>query len=65
MRKLDWRYGRKKNGMYIDGHEHEDVVQYRKEFLARWQEYEKWMITYDNDGNVDSTPTGFPVPQGH
>ena len=65
MCKLDWRYGRKKNGMYIDGNEREDVVQYRKEFLARWQEYEKWMITYNNDGNLDSTPTGFPIPQGH
>jgi len=41
MHKLDWRYGCKKNGMYIDGHEHEDVVQYRKDFLARWKEYEK------------------------
>jgi hypothetical protein len=65
MRKLDWRYGRKKNGMYIDGHEREDVVQYRKEFLARWKEYERRMVTYNNDGNVDSTPTGFPVTQGH
>jgi hypothetical protein len=65
MRKLDWRYGRKKNGMYIDGHEREDVVQYRKEFLARWKDYEKRMVIYNNDGNVDSTPKGFTVPQGH
>jgi hypothetical protein len=64
LKKLDWRYGRKKNGMYIDGHEREDVVKYREEFLARWQEYEKRMVTYNNDGDIDFTPTGFPVPQG-
>ena len=23
------------------------------------------MVTYDKDGNIDFTPTGFPVPQGH
>ena len=25
---LNWRYGKKPNGMYVDGHEREDVVQY-------------------------------------
>lgn len=25
---MGWHYGRKKNGMYIDGHEHEDIVEY-------------------------------------
>lgn len=64
MRKLGWRYGKRKNGMYIDGHEREDVVQYCNEFLERWKGYEKRMVTYDDDGNVDSTPMGFPVPQG-
>ena len=64
MQKLDWRYGKKKNGMYIDGHEWEDVVQYHNEFLERWKGYKKCIVTYNNDGNIDSTPTGFPVPQG-
>ena len=54
LKKLDWRYGRKRNGMYMDGHEREDVVQYRSGFLKRWQEYEK---------EIDTTPVGFPVPQ--
>jgi len=65
LKKLNWRYGRKKNGMYIDGHEREDVVEYRNQFIKRWREYEKRMVTYDNNGNVDSIPSGFPVPQGH
>jgi len=26
--KLNWRYTQKKNSMYVDGHEREDVIQY-------------------------------------
>ncbi|CAA7267960.1 unnamed protein product [Cyclocybe aegerita] len=63
LKKLNWRYTRKRNGMYIDGHEREDVVAYWKAFVSRWQEYEKHFIIYDNDGNVLSKPAGFPVPQ--
>lgn len=63
LRKLDWRYGRKRNGMYIDGHERPDVVEYRNQFIQRWQEYEKRMFIYDNDGNIQYTPKGFPVAQ--
>ncbi|KIJ31364.1 hypothetical protein M422DRAFT_186136, partial [Sphaerobolus stellatus SS14] len=29
--KLEWQYGKKHNGMYIDGHEREDVVTYHVE----------------------------------
>ena len=59
---LNWCYGHKKNGMYIDGHERKDVVEYRNQFIKRWREYEKRMVTYDNNGNVDSIPSRFPVP---
>ena len=45
LKKLDWCYGHKKNGMYIDGHERVDVVEYRNQFIERWREYEKWMVT--------------------
>jgi hypothetical protein len=61
---MGWRYGRKKNGMYIDGHEREDVVEYRREFIGRWKIYEKRMYLYNNDGNVDNKLSGFPVPPG-
>ena len=50
--------------MYVDGHEREDVVQYRNGFLKCWQEYEKRMVTYNNNGEIDTTLVGFPVPQG-
>lgn len=64
LHKLSWRYQQKKKGMYIDGHEREDVVEYRKGFVKRWREYERHFIIYGNNGNIVSTPTGFPVPQG-
>ncbi|KAJ7147720.1 hypothetical protein C8R43DRAFT_854680, partial [Mycena crocata] len=52
LKKLDWRYGRRKNGMYVDGHERDDVVAYRAAFVKRWmEEYEPRMVSYDNDGN--------------
>ena len=63
LHKLDWRYGHKKRGMYIDGHEWDDVVKYRGEFTWRWKEYEKRMVTYDKDGNESPLPPGFAVPQ--
>jgi len=50
--------------MYVDGHKCKDVMAYRKGFVKCWKEYEKYFIIYDNDRNVLSTPTGFPVPQG-
>ena len=60
---MGWHYGKKKKGMYIDGHEREDVVEYCKGFVERWKGYEKRMVTYDNDGNASELPPGFEVPQ--
>jgi hypothetical protein len=28
LKQMDWRNSRRQNGMYVDGHEHEDVVKY-------------------------------------
>jgi hypothetical protein len=64
LKKLNWRYEEKKNGMYIDGHEREDVVQYRKVSVARWKEYDKRFHKWDNDGNLLPLPSGFPIPGG-
>ena len=62
---LNWQNGKKKRGMYIDGHEREDVVRYREAFIEWWKEkYEPRMVLYDDDGKVLKTPKGFPVPQG-
>lgn len=39
--------------MYIDGHEREDVVEYRKAFLKRMEQYSQRMATFSVvDGEV-------------
>ena len=61
---LSWRYGPSRNGMYLDGHEREDVVAYGDAFVARWKVYEKRFHTWDNDG-IESLPqNAFPVQGG-
>jgi hypothetical protein len=35
LEKLGWTYGKLKNGMYLDGHERLDVVEYRRAFVER------------------------------
>ncbi|KAJ6590451.1 hypothetical protein DFH09DRAFT_908654 [Mycena vulgaris] len=60
LKRLDWRYGQRKNGMYIDGHEREDVVAYRTAFVKRWLErYEPRMVVYDNEGQPIKQPEGY------
>lgn len=62
---MGWRYGRLRNGMYIDGHERQDIVGYREAFIARWKGYEQGMRSFNIDGEPERfSPQGFPVPPG-
>ena len=36
LEKMGWTYRKLKHGMYFDGHERLDVVEYRKAFVERW-----------------------------
>ena len=54
--KLEWRYSKKKNGMYIDGHERDDVVAYRQAFVYRWVDYEVRFQLWDTNGNPLQVP---------
>jgi len=47
---LTYEHGKGKTGMYIDGHEREDVVEYRNDFLKRMLEHALHMVEYDKDG---------------
>jgi hypothetical protein len=38
---MEWRYGRTLNGMYVDGHECNDVVEYHAWFLAEYGRLER------------------------
>src|SRR5277367_5069173 len=62
LHRMGWCYRRKQNGMSVDGHEREDVVEYREKFIEQWKIYDKQMYSYDNDGNRQGELTGFPVP---
>jgi hypothetical protein len=62
LEKLGWSYGKLRNGMYLDGHERPDVVEYRRGFVERWMEYERRFHRWDNDGTELPRPNGFPVP---
>lgn len=55
--KLKWRYSKTKNGMYIDGHERDDVVAYRHAFVYRWAEYESRFQFWDDNGNLLPRPS--------
>ncbi|KIJ37224.1 hypothetical protein M422DRAFT_178335 [Sphaerobolus stellatus SS14] len=50
---MEYRYGPGKKGMYIDGHEREDVVEYRQNtFLPGWYLVEPRMMKWLGDGTV-------------
>lgn len=49
--KMGFSYTGIKKGVYIDGHEREDVVDYRnKVFLPKWEKYFSQMVTFAEDG---------------
>ena len=50
---MEYRYGPGKKGMYIDGHEQEDIVEYRQNiFLPWWYLMEPQMMKWMIDGTV-------------
>jgi hypothetical protein len=59
--KLGWQHGRHQNGMYADGHERKDVVEYRTGFVERFEQYARRFHTWDGEGNELPHPSGFPV----
>lgn len=62
LEKLGWTYGKLKHGMYLDGHERLDVVEYRQAFVERWMRHELRFHRWDHDGTELPRPNGFPVP---
>lgn len=51
MKKLGYRWVKNHKGQYVDGHEREDVVAYRKKtYLPKWYEHEPRMRTWDKAG---------------
>ena len=44
--RLGYECKKTKKGMYIDGHEHPDVIKERETFISQIDGYE-WYVTYD------------------
>jgi len=52
LNKLGLIHGRYGKGVYIDGHERENVIFYRKEvFLPRWQEIQRRLVVFKEVGS--------------
>ena len=49
MHQVGYKYGVWKKGVFIDGHERNDVVRYRIEFLKRAEALEPRMKSYSGD----------------
>ena len=49
LKELEYKYAEVKKGIYIDGHERDDVVAYRKIFLERISNFEYRMPTFSDD----------------
>lgn len=61
--KLGWRQTRLKKGVYMDGHERDDVVKYRNEiFLPLMDEYERRMVKWaeNEDGTFERVEPDLP-----
>ncbi|GBB88135.1 hypothetical protein RclHR1_14660006 [Rhizophagus clarus] len=55
----------RKKGIYFDGHEREDVVEYRKEFLDKILIYEKFMPTFEGKNIEQKNPVLLPNEKLH
>jgi hypothetical protein len=50
MHAMQYQYGKAPNGMYVDGHKFQDVVDYRQEvFLPFWASIEDHMMTWTRE----------------
>src|SRR5882724_1471119 len=65
MHAMRYQYGKAQNRMYMDGHKHANVMEYRKEvFLPFWMSIEGLMMKWNNE-NKPIEPTGIPVFPQH
>jgi hypothetical protein len=56
---LKWQYGRQTNGMYINGHECKDVVQYRTAFVQRFKQHKTASTSGMTMGRNSHPPMAF------
>ena len=59
---LGYKHRKVTKGIYIDGHEREDVVQYRTHFLERMTALRRRAVQYDDVVGVNGVATTRAVP---
>jgi len=47
MRKLGWVYKSKTKGVYVDGHQRADVIEFRKKFVKDWKNHVRSATTFN------------------
>ncbi|CAG8682496.1 14975_t:CDS:2 [Gigaspora margarita] len=62
LHKLGWQYKDHSKNIYFDGHEREDVVAYRREFLRKLAELRRRMATYEGE-NLDQIIPPLLLPE--
>ena len=63
MHHLGMDYLRYSKGLYIDGHERSDVIEYRDAFLSRMSDHAKYFFRYDGDNMNIVTPPSLSSDQ--
>lgn len=49
MHNMEWTYGKITKGIYVDGHEREDVVEARNEYITKYQDRKQFTVTYKDE----------------
>lgn len=65
LKKLGLTPQSRKKGIYFDGHEREDVIEYRKEFLNKMLAYEKFMPIFEGENMEQQNPLLLPNEKLH
>ncbi|KIJ40068.1 hypothetical protein M422DRAFT_257136 [Sphaerobolus stellatus SS14] len=65
LNKLGYKPRKHRKGVYMDGHERKDVVEYRNKFLERMAELERVMVTYNDKTGEPIQPILRPGEKVH
>lgn len=61
LRKMGLKYDTVKKGVFVDGHERGDVVEYRQNvFIPKWREFQNRLVIFDEEGNWSPPSTLLP-----
>ena len=63
LKRLGLKYGTVTKGVYFDGHERADVVEYRDQvFIPRWKELQRRFVVFQEDGSWEMPKGNLSCP---